>query len=500
MKIHSAAVIGLNCEPIQVEVDISHGFPNFTIVGLPDTAIQESKERVRAAIKNQSLHFPEFRVLINLAPADIKKEGPSFDLPIALAILLADGYIKKIDKHSLFIGELSLQGEVRSVGGVLAAAIMAKEKKFKTLYVPKDNAAEAALIPELKIIPVENLKQLLDHLAQKQLIKPYKSQSVELLSHNFDGNIDMAYIKGQELAKRALEIAAAGAHNILMSGPPGSGKTLLSKTFVSILPTMTKQEMLEATRIYSVANLLTKKQPLINFRPFRAPHHSASGPSIVGGGRIPKPGEISLSHRGVLFLDEFPEFPRTVLEALRQPLEDGVIHVSRVQGSVCYPANFILVASQNPCPCGYKGDEQKECNCSPLQVINYQKKISGPIVDRIDLHIQVPRIKFSKLSQAELNESSEKIKKRVQAARKIQENRFNNKEIITNSEMSNKEIQEYCPVDKTSLEMLKQAVTKLNLSPRAYFRILKLSRTIADLEVSEKIKPQHVAEALQYRE
>jgi len=365
--------------------------------------------------------------------------------------------------------------------------------------VPKDNACEASLIPELEVIPVGTLSELFKHLIGEKKIKPYQGNSVDLLSHNLADNIDMAYIKGQEFAKRALEIAAAGAHNVLLSGPPGSGKTLLSKTMASILPKMTYQEMLETTRIYSVAGLLTKKQPLINFRPFRAPHHSASAPSIVGGGRLPRPGEISLAHRGLLFLDEFAEFPRVVLEALRQPLEEGVIHVSRVSGSVCYPAKFILLASQNPCPCGYKGDLEKECTCTPLQVINYQKKISGPILDRIDLHIKVPRLHFAKLSQKELAEPSVQIKKRVELARAIQQKRFNKQKIFANSEMGNKDIEKYCQLEAASLVLLKNAVYKLNLSPRAYFRVLKLARTIADLGQAESVKTSHVAEALQYR-
>lgn len=499
-KIYSAAVIGLDCALVEVEADITHGLPNFAIVGLPDTAVQEAKERVRSAIKNIGCFFPEFRVTLNLAPADIKKEGPSFDLPIALAILAADNQINDFDQNSLFIGELSLRGEVRSVTGALAISMLVEERKIKNLFLPKDNAQEAALIDNINIYPVENLKQLLDHLSSNKLIEKYVPSKIEYQITDHEKSLDMAYIKGQELAKRALEIAAAGGHNILMQGPPGSGKTILSRSFISILPAISHEEMLEATRIYSVAGLLSKKQPLINFRPFRAPHHSASAPSIVGGGRIPKPGEISLAHRGVLFLDEFPEFPRLVLEALRQPLEEGIIHVSRVFGSVCYPAKFILVSSMNPCPCGYKGDEQKECTCSPLQVINYQRKVSGPILDRIDIHITVPRIKFSKLSKISQEESSTVIKKRVVAARAIQQQRFKNSNILINSEMNNKEVELYCRLDQPSLNLLKQAVARLNFSPRAYFRILKLARTIADLAASENIIVDHVAEALQYRE
>ena len=498
-KLHSAAVVGLDCELIEVEADICFGFPSFTIVGLPDTAIQEARDRVRSAIKNSGYGFPEVRITVNLAPANLKKEGALFDLALALSVLISQAQIKPRKQKEIFVGELSLEGKIRPIKGALALAMMAQQEKIKTIYLPAQNAYEASLIPGPRIIPLKNLKQLVAHLTGAQQIKEFKPPQNVKPKNVFSG-LDMAYIKGQEKAKRVMEIAAAGAHNLLMTGPPGSGKTLLSKSMVTILPQMTWPEILETTRIYSVSGLLTKEQPLVNYRPFRAPHHGASPASIVGGGANPKPGEISLAHRGVLFLDEFPEFSRTVLEALRQPLEDKVITVSRVQQTATYPANVILVAAQNPCPCGYKDDPQKECTCSALQVNNYQRKVSGPLKDRLDLQITVPRVEFKKLSKKTYGESSALIQKRVERARKIQTTRFKDLEIMNNAEMSNQEIEKHCALDPASLSLLKQATQKLQLSPRAYFRIHKLARTIADLEQSKNIKQAHIAESLQYRE
>lgn len=492
-KINSASVIGLDARPIEVEVDILNGLPSLTIVGLPDKAIEEAKERVRSAIKNANLNFPVKKLTINLAPADLKKEGPAFDLPIAVGILLADEQVPKVLEKSIFCGELALDGNLRHINGILPIAMMAKEKGFTKIYLPDLNKDEASLVAGIEIIPVNNLKDLVFHLKKEKELPPYyKKFKIAAPEHTEN---DFAYIKGQENAKRAIEIAAAGAHNILMYGPPGSGKTLLARSIPSILPSLNQNEILEVTKIYSVAGLLPDDKPFISARPFRSPHHTTSNVALVGGGTYPRPGEITLSHRGVLFLDEFAEFPRSVLEALRQPLEDGVITVSRAQGSLSFPAQFILVAAQNPCPCGYLGDPGKSCICTPTQIIRYQKRISGPLLDRIDLHIEVPRIKYEKLADEKVAESSALIRKRVEKARGIQFKRFKK----VNAEMTPKDIKTYCVLDEDSKNLLKQAINNLNLSARQYTRILKLSRTIADLAGNEKIVSANIAEALQYR-
>lgn len=502
-KILSAANVGLDCFLVEVESDISSGLGNFIVVGLPDTAVQESRERVRSAIKNSKLAFPRTRITVNLAPADLKKEGPAYDLPLAVSILLSSGQINnetELLKSSVFIGELSLDGTLRPVNGILLIALLCKEKNIKNLYLPKDNLKEANLIEGINVYPLENLGQLVEHLNNKKMIEPVVCFS-SLLDETelIDFEIDMAHIKGQEHAKRALEIAAAGGHNILMTGPPGTGKTLLAKALPSVLPPLTMEESLEVTKIYSVNGLLPKNQPLIKTRPFRSPHHTASGVALVGGGTWPKPGEISLAHRGVLFLDEFPEFPHSALENLRQPLEDGVITVSRASGTLKFPAKFILVASQNPCPCGYYSDPDRQCICSTSQIIKYQKKISGPLLDRIDLHIEVPKIKFEKLADNSLAEKSSEIRKRIKRARQIQKKRFKNSNILTNSEMASQMVKEYCQIDNATMQLLKNAVNQLHLSARSYFKILKLARTIADLAEADKIELNHLAEALQYR-
>lgn len=497
VKVFSSALIGLEARDIEVEVDFTPGLYSFSIVGLPDKAVEESKERVSSAVKNSGAKPPQHhnrRLTVNLAPADLKKQGPGFDLAIAIGFLLASEQMKKIDtRDKIFIGELSLDGSLRKVNGVLPAAILAKKEK-KILVLPRENQKEAELVEGLKILPAENLKELLEKLEKGGDFIVGKGAD-EDFKPNEVPEVNFAFIQGVEGPKRALQIAAAGGHNIFLMGSPGGGKTLLSRSLPTILPRMTKEEILEVTRIYSVAGFLPKEKPIISERPFRSPHHSSSSVALIGGGSRVKPGEITLAHRGVLFLDEFPEFHRDVIEALRQPMEDGVVQVSRAEETIIFPARFTLVAAANPCPCGYLNDPQKACTCTSGQITRYRRKISGPILDRIDIKIDVPRISFEKLTSEEKGEDSEKIREKVERARKIQEERG-----IVNSEMKIPQIKKYCKIDIISQDLLRNAMQRLNLSPRSYHKVLKVARTIADLEAKEQISRDHLAEAIKYQE
>lgn len=501
-KVTTGAVIGLNAYKVSVETDVLNGLPAFSIVGLPDTAINEARDRVRSAIKNSGFTFPSRKVVINLAPADLKKEGSNFDLPIAIGLLTEEEVLSEDKtKNFAFLGELSLDGSLRGVTGVLPLILGLKEVGIKNIFVPKVNAHEAALVGDVNIFGAEHLTDVVNHFADSPL-SPTVININEYLGKNSAQEYiyDFKDVKGQQKAKRALEIAAAGGHNMLMTGSPGSGKTMMAKCMPSILPPLELQEALELTKIYSICGLLSPDEPLMTKRPFRTVHHTASANGIIGGGSTPKPGEITLAHRGILFLDEMIEFPRNVLEVMRQPLEDGEITISRAKHSIKYPAKFMLLGAMNPCPCGYLGDKEKPCTCTEFQINRYQARLSGPLLDRIDLQVEVPRLTAEELMNTQpSNETSADIRKRVVKARKIQAERYKNDGILTNSELTSKLIKKYCQLDKASSEILKTASIKYHLSGRRYDRILKLTRTIADLDNSEDIKQSHIMQALQYR-
>ncbi|MBN1644027.1 MAG: YifB family Mg chelatase-like AAA ATPase [Dehalococcoidales bacterium] len=499
-KVRSCAIVGLEGVIVEVEVDISSGLPFFGVVGLPDTAVQEARERVRAAVRNSGFTFPMKRVVAGLAPANLKKAGPAYDLPIAVAMLIATQQVPAEADGLILLGELALDGTLRHTPGILPMVAASYEKGFSRIVVPQASAREASLVDGVEILPFANLTQLASYL-RKEIPAPAVLPDVgnaEYILPEMTG-IDFAYIKGQEHVKRALEIAAAGGHNVIMMGPPGSGKTLLARSLCSILPPMTNEEAIEVTKIYSISGLLPPDMPIIKQRPFRSPHYTTSNVGLVGGGHFPKPGEISLSHRGVLFLDELPEFGHALLEVLRQPLEDKMVSISRAQGSVTYPANFMLVGAMNPCPCGYYSDPFKQCTCSPGVVAKYQKRISGPFLDRVDIFVEVPRIDYEKLADDRLGEKSEKVQVRVTSARERQLERFKGTKLNSNADMTAADVREYCQVEDPAQSLLKAAMKQLNLSARAFHRILKLARTIADHENSDVIKAPHLAEAIQYR-
>jgi magnesium chelatase family protein len=498
-KVFSCAVIGVDGVLVEVEVDVGAGQPGTIVVGLPDAAVQESRERVRAAIRNSGGRFPHGRVTVNLAPADIKKAGPTYDLPIAVGILVSSNQVLADLDDALIVGEMSLDGILRHTPGIISMVSVAAERGMKRAFVPAVDAKEAALVAGIAVYPVRTLSELVQHLHGFEPITPVEPVTC-IADGGDDGSlVDFADIRGQEHVKRGMEVAAAGSHNLIMTGPPGAGKTLLARSMPSILPAMTLEEALEVTRIYSVKGLLPNERPLVTLRPFRSPHHTTSHAGLVGGGSWPQPGEISLAHRGVLFLDELPEFSTRTLEVLRQPLEDKQVTLARASGTISFPANVSLVAAMNPCPCGYFGDAARSCTCAPSTVTRYQKRISGPLLDRIDIHLDVPRVDYEQLADRRAAEPSCEVRKRVEAARQVQEARFADSEFRTNADMGPGEVQRFVKLDAAGEQLMASAVRQLGLSARAYHRVLKLSRTIADLSCCDGVAAQHVAEALQYR-
>ena len=496
-KVKSLGLFGMDSYLIEVEADISTGLPGFDIVGLPDAAVKESRDRVRAAIKNCGFKFPLGKITVNLAPADVRKEGSVYDLPITVALLVASKQITANTEDSVFIGEVSLDGRLRKVNGILAMAIKAKQLSFNNFYLPADNGNEGAYVDGINIFPVDNIKNLFTHLQGEWELK--RAEKVDETGEDKLELLDFADVKGQIVAKKALEVAAAGGHNLLMLGAPGSGKSMLAKRFPTILPEMTFEESMETTKIHSIAGVLDPENPMVTKRPFRSPHHTISATALSGGGTVPRPGEISLAHNGVLFLDELPEFNRDCLEAMRQPLEDGKITVSRVAGTLTYPCSISLIAAMNPCPCGFFGHPTRQCTCSPKMVSKYLNRISGPMLDRIDLHIEVPPVDYNALNSTGKEESSAKIRERVNKARKIQTERYAGTGITCNARLTPALLKKYCILSEDASKLLQASFDSLGMSARAYDRILKVSRTIADLDGSENIEMQHVAEALQFR-